>query len=242
MTKRLWVIIGTMLLLSSVGVAHRGEAASFVIPVPTMEPIDESRVAEILGGLRRFFTYRPLVLGAVAYLLVYSGGNAIMENVSLHAKDVLKEASATSMGTQSFLRFGFKAAAGVLFGWLLTKSNAKVLLLTTTSVLIFGMGWALNVTGWWYLLAMGWLGAGELFGAYFPNYITTSSSKSQVRVNMAYLTLLGSFVGFASVTFGQISDTFGREASFFVALRLLAAAMVLIVFALPAKPLPREVE
>ncbi len=217
-------------------------AASFIIPVPITEPITESRVVEILGGLRRFFTYRPLVLGAVAYLLVYSGGNAIMENVSLHAKDVLQEASATSMGTQSFLRFGFKAAAGIFFGWLLTKTNAKVLLMTTTSVLIFGMCWALNVTGWWYLLAMGWLGAGELFGAYFPNYIATASSKSQVRVNMAYLSLLGSLVGFASVAFGQISDTFGRKESFFVATRVLAAAMVLIVFALPMKAQPRESE
>ena len=217
-------------------------AASFIIPVPVAEPVTESRVAEILGGLRRFFTYRPLVLGAVAYLLVYSGGNAIMENVSLHAKDVLKEASATSMGTQSFLRFGFKAAAGVFFGWLLTKSNPKVLLVTTTSVLIFGMCWALNVTGWWYLLAMGWLGAGELFGAYFPNYIATSSSKSQVRVNMAYLSLLGSLVGFASVIFGQISDRHGRIASFYTATGILIAAMLLIGFTLPPRPTPRDSE
>lgn len=217
-------------------------AASFIIPVPQAEPIGDSRVAEILGGLRRFFTCRPLVLGAVAYLLVYSGGNAIMDNVSMHAKEVLKEATASTVGTQSFLRFGFKAAAGVFFGWLLTKSNAKVMLLTTTSVLIFGMGWALNVTGWWYLLAMGWLGAGELFGVYFPNYITTSSNKSQVRVNMAYLTLLGSLVGFASVIFGQISDRHGRIASFYTATGILVAAMLLIGFALPPRPTPRDAE
>lgn len=217
-------------------------AASFLIPLPTEEPTNESRVAEILGGLRRFFTYRPLVMGAVAYLLVYSGGNAIIDNVSLHAKDVLQEESATTMGTQSFLRFGFKAAAGVLFGWLLTKSNAKVMLLTTTSVLLLGMGWALSVSGWWYLIAMGWLGAGELFGVYFPNYITTSSSKSQVRVNMAYLTLLGSLVGFASVIFGQVSDRYGRIASFYTATGILVAAMLLIATTLPARPTPRESE
>ena len=71
-------------------------AASFIIPVPVAKPVTESRVAEIFGGLRRFFTYRPLVFGAVAYLLVYSGGNAIMDNVSMYAQDVLKEASATT--------------------------------------------------------------------------------------------------------------------------------------------------
>lgn len=215
-------------------------AASFIIPIPTQELTSDSRVAEILGGLRRFFSYRPLIMGAVAYLLVYSGGNAIMDNVSLHAKDVLQEASATTMGTQSFLRFGFKAAAGVFFGWLLIKTNAKVMLLATTSVLILGMVWALNVSGWWYLLAMGWLGAGELFGVYFPNYITTSSSKSHVRVNMAYLTLLGSVVGFASVIFGQISDRYGRIASFHTATGILAAAMLLMLATLPTRPAPRE--
>ena len=156
-------------------------AASFVVPLPTDEPTGESRFAEIAGGLRDFFTYRPLVMGAVAYLLVYSGGNAIFDNVSLHAKDVLGEESASSMGTQQFLRFGFKAIAGLGLGWLLTRTNPKTLLLTTTTVLVIGMCWVLNVTGPWYLISFGLLGAGELFGAYFPNYIATSSSKSSAR-------------------------------------------------------------
>jgi MFS family permease len=215
-------------------------AATFVVPLPPDEPTGASRLTEIIGGLRDFFTYRPLIFGAIGYLLVYSGGNAIFDNVSLHAKDVLGEESASSMGTQQFLRFGFKAHAGFGLGWLLTKTNSKTLLLTTTTILVIGMCWVLNVTGPWYLISFGLLGAGELFGAYFPNYIATSSSKSQVRANMAYLSLLGSLVGFASVLFGLISDRWGRIASFHTATGLLLAAMVLMALVLPAQPVPQD--
>ena len=215
-------------------------AASFVVPLPTDEPTGQSRLTEILGGLRDFFTYRPLIFGAVGYFLVYSGGNAIFDNVSLHAKDVLGETSASSMGTQQFLRFGFKAFAGVFLGWLLTKTNPKTMLLTTTMILVLGMCWVLNVTGSWYLMSFGLLGAGELFGVYFPNYIATSSSKSQVRANMAYLSLLGSLVGFASVIFGLISDRWGRIASFHTAMGILLVAMVLMAVVLPARPAPQD--
>jgi hypothetical protein len=214
-------------------------SASFVVPLPAQEAVGESRVAEIVSGLRHFFTYRPIVFGAVAYLLVYSGGNAILDNVSMHAKDVLGESSGTTMGAQNFLRFGFKAVTGVFLGWLLAKTNPKATLLTTTAILLIGMGWALSASGWWYLISAGILGSGELFGAYFPNYIATASAKSQVRANIAYLNLLGSLVGFASVIFGLISDRFGRIASFQTASGVLVVAMVLIIVALPAQPTPR---
>jgi MFS family permease len=215
-------------------------AASFVVPLPQDEPTGESRLAEIVGGLRHFFTYRPLVVGAVAYLLVYSGGNAIFDNVSMHAREVLGETSAGTMGTQNFLRFAFKAATGAVLGWLLIKTHPKATLLATTSILLFGMAWALNATGWWYLMSAGLLGAGELFGAYFPNYIATASAKSQVRANIAYLNLLGALVGFASVIFGLISDRFGRIASFHTATGVLIVALILIIVALPSRPTPRD--
>lgn len=217
-------------------------AASFVVPLPTDEPTGQSRIKEIVGGLRDFFTYRPLVFGAIGYFLVYSGGNAIFDNVSLHAKDVLKEASASSMGTQQFLRFGFKSVAGLGLGWLLTRTNPKTMLLTTTMILVLGMCWVLNVTGSWYLISFGLLGAGELFGAYFPNYIATSSSKSQVRANIAYLGLVGSLVGFASVLFGVISDRWGRIASFHTATGILLAAMLLMAVVLPSRPAPQDMK
>ena len=217
-------------------------AASFIVPLPGEAATEKSQLAEIVSGLRQFFTYRPLIVGSVAYMLVSAGGSAILDNVSLHAKDVLGETLATTMGTQNFLRFGFKAVAGVLLGWLLTRTHPQAMLLTTTSILLIGMGWVLNSSGQWYLISFGLLGAGELYGVYFPNYIATSSAKSHVRTNIAYLGLLGSLVGFASELYGRISDRFGRIASFHTATGILVAAMILIVVALPARPMPRDSE
>ena len=41
-------------------------AASFVVPLPVDEPSVQSRSTEIIGGLRDFFTYRPLIFGGRA--------------------------------------------------------------------------------------------------------------------------------------------------------------------------------
>ncbi|MBI3861728.1 MAG: hypothetical protein HY290_07515 [Planctomycetia bacterium] len=213
--------------------------ALFVVPIAPDDVVAPSRMHEITAGLRQFFTYRPLILAAVAYLLVYSGGNAIFDTVSLHTKEVLGGATSDTVGIQNFLRFGFKAIAGALLGWLLAKTHPKATLLTTTGILVFGMVWALNTSGNWYLVTAGLLGAGELFGAYFPNYVVSASAKSEVRSNVAYLSLLGALVGFASYLFGTISDHYGRIATFYTATSLLLAATILIVFGLPARPSPR---
>ena len=210
---------------------------SFIVPLPEDEPPAGSRLPEIVEGVRGFFTYRPIVMAAVTYLLVYSGGNAIMDNVSIHARQVLGESE--TLGYQNFLRFGFKAAAGVFLGWLLTKASPKATLIATTSILLVAMAWVLTATGRWYLISLGLLGAGELFGAYFPNYVTTASVPSRVRSNIAYLNLLGSGVGFASILFGWISDRFGRIASFHTATGVLIVALILILLALPARPRPQ---
>jgi predicted MFS family arabinose efflux permease len=214
--------------------------AVFVVPLPQDERAASSPMAEIVSGLRQFVSSKPVLFGAVAYVLVYSGGNAIFNNVSLHAKEVLGEVSPDTVGIQQFLRFGFKAVAGGLLGWLLAKTHPKATLLATTAILLAGLAWALTASGWCYLLSTGLLGAGELFGAYFPNYITSASAKPHVRANIAYLNLLGALVGFASLIFGQISDRWGRVASFYAAAGVLGFAMLLIVFALPARPLPNE--
>lgn len=209
----------------------------FVVPSPE-ETAADSLVDNAVYGLRQFFTYPPVLIAAVAYLVVYSGGNAIFENVSLHARDVLGDRLQDTQGIQNFLRFSFKSAAGFLLGWLLTRTHPKATLLATTGTLLFAMGWVLNSSGNWYLISAGLLGAGELFGAYFPNYVVTASSKSTVRANVACLNLLGSFVGFASVFFGWLADTSGRIATFYAASTMLVFALGIIIFGLPARPVP----
>jgi len=196
-----------------------------------------SMVNEIATGMRQFVRNRAVWVAVVLYVVVYSGGNAIFSNVSLHAQAVLPDESET-LGIQSFLRFGCKAIAGVLLGLLLARSNPRA----TTAILLAGMGWALGSSGWWFMATFGLLGAGELFGAYFPNYITTASEKRFVRVNLAYMNVLSVLIGFSSLAFGVISDAFGRIASFQVATLVLLAALVLIYALLPADPTIGEPE
>jgi len=198
-------------------------------------------VEEITTGLRQFCRNRPVWIAVVLYVVVYSGGNAIFSNVSLHAADVLPDESDT-LGIQSFLRFGCKAIAGALLGLLLARCNPRATLMATTAILLAGMGWAIFSSGWWFMATFGILGAGELFGAYFPNYITTASEKKYVRVNVAYMNVLSVLIGFSSLVFGIISDHFGRESSFYVAAGLLAVALVLIRQLLPANPTIPESE
>lgn len=202
---------------------------------------DESPWRQFVHGLNQFRANRVIVAAIVIYVIVYSGGNAIITNMSLYAKDMLS-AQTETVGAQNFLRFGCKAMAGALLGWLLARTNPRATLLATTLTLLAGMGWALASSGWWFLATFGIMGAGELFGAHFPNYVATASSKAFVRVNMAYLSVLSSLVGFSSLAFGRIADRYGLKASFFSAAGLLLAAVVLICLLLPANPTPRESE
>lgn len=239
-------------------------AATFRLPTLAEEGA-ASPVRSTAAGVAAFFTNRALLAGAVGYLLVYSGGNAIFANVSLYAKDVVSEIK-DSQGIQQFLRFGFKAAAGGLLGFLLSKTNPRAPLIATTLILMSGLVWVLNVSGPYYLISAGILGAGELFGAYFPNYIAAASRKDHVRSNIALLNVLASLVGFSSILFGKIADRKvdvgaavtggaipaallqkvadhdGLRASFFAAEGVLIAALLLILFVVPRRPVPESEE
>jgi len=213
--------------------------ALFRIPINTDASTAETPFREIIFGLRQFVNNRNVLFGVLLYVMVYSGGNAIFPNISLQAATVLGPDSNT-LGIQSFLRFGFKAVAGVLLGLLLAAASPRATLLATTSILLVGVTWALSSSGWWYMLTFGIMGAGELFGAYFPNYITTASSKQYVRINMAYASVLSALTGFASVIFGAIAKKYGLVASIYVGDRILVLALLLICLMLSANPTPKE--
>src|SRR5262249_36557000 len=117
------------------------------------------------------------------------------------------------------------------------------------SLSVIGVAWALLVPNRWLLVSFGILGAGELFGVYYPNYILGCSPRSQLRRNMAFTSLITMPVGLAAVLFGMISDTlgatdrkFGFQASFVASMLLIVAAIGLVLIALPARPRPQEPE
>ena len=80
--------------------------------------------------------------------------------------------------------------AGLLLGWLLVRTHPRAGLTATTFLCLAGLVWALLVPGKWYLVSFGILGAGELYGVYYPNYLISCSPTSMVRRNLAYANLL----------------------------------------------------
>jgi hypothetical protein len=101
----------------------------------------------------------------------------------------------------------------------------------------------LGVKGEWYLLSFGLLGAGELFGVYYPNYVLDCSPKSKMRRNIALLNLVTIPAGFAPLVYGYIADSFGQtdktvgfHMSFLASMLVLTATILLVLIALPKRP------
>ena len=121
------------------------------------------------------------------------------------------------------------------------KGNARGSLVTTVLLLAAAIVWGWTVLLSWsvpayaYLLAFGLMGAGELGGAYFPNYAVSISSASSGVRNLSLLTLVGPVSSGGPALHGALTDWFGFPASFIFA---LAAAAVSLWFLarLPFKP------
>ncbi len=208
------------------------------IPVPPQEPPRQSFQDGIVGGFRAILGYPILLIASLAYLLMYAG-NLVQINMSIFTKEAVGQMAENLAGYQLALRFSFKILAGFLLGWLLVRTNPKVPLLVTAGLLMLGVLWVLFAPGYWFLLAFGINGAGELFGVYYVNYPAQCSPRSQVRRNISFLMLISALVGLAPVGYGFISDNWGLRASFIAALLLLIATTAMVFLKLPWRPQPR---
>ena len=221
-------------------------STKYVLRAPPIEAPRQPFVKGVFGGLREFFSNRMILLTVLAYLLVYAG-YMILPTITLYTKTVTGDSAQHFVGYQNSLRFGFKVVAGFLLGWLLTRTHPKAGPLVTTVLSLCGVLWALLVPGRWFLLSFGLMGAGELFDAYFRNYIICCSPRSQMRRNVAFLSLIGLPVGWAPYFFGRVADEvsaiysekIGFQAAFAVSLSLLAGGLVLIFYLMPRHPRPR---
>lgn len=214
-------------------------AAAAAVGLTSVPPLAEPRtgtpLAEIRRGLRTFVRDPLIMTAAVGFLATYAG-TMIMNNLSLYARDALGTAPEKYAGLQLALRFGFKCLMGGALGWLVARTNPKVALLATTSACIVGVVWAMGVPGTWYLVAFGMLGAGELFHVWYLNYIVSCSEPERMRENTAYTGLLGVFVGFMPVLYGEASDRYGLRASLLLALGVMLPALALVAWRLPPRP------
>lgn len=213
-------------------------ATRYVIPLPSEkdEVAREPLVSGVFGGLGDFLGNRLLMLTTVGFMLVMLGNTTILPSVVLYTKQVLGAEPQVYAGYQFALRFAFKMVIGLLLGWLLVRTHPRAGLLATASLSLAGVLWALLVPGKWYLVCFGILGAGELYGVYYPNYLITCSPKSRVRRNLAYSQLVALPVSLAPIVFGKISDHFGLTCSIELAAALLVVAILLVQLALPRRP------
>lgn len=193
-----------------------------------------------------------LLIATVVTVLVYAG-NVIPSNMNLYAKEALGDLPEKYAGVQNLLRFSFKVVAGTLLGWVLTRTNPRFGIITTSSIFVLAQIWAMFVTGPWYLVASGIHGAGELIGVYAPNYIVSASRRDQLRRNMAFVTMLmvpaapagylyGAIVDTAQksgwTAFGLNSTALGFRLSFFVCGCLILSGIILAIIMLPSRPRP----
>ena len=180
---------------------------------------------------------RVLTCAILAYVLV-DAGFTITNNMSLYTIKALHRPAEEYAGYQNALRFSCKMAAGFALGWLLVRTHAKLGVLTTGAFCLAGIAWAIAAPNRWFLLCFGWMGAGELYGVYYCNYIMARSRPERLRQNMAMLQLLSLATSLAPVGFGALSDSVGLPTSFVVAAGIVCLSLALIAFGTPAQPTP----
>lgn len=211
----------------------------FVVPLPTAESVRQPFVAGVFGGIRQLLSHQVTRMAVIVNILIFAGA-MIVGNVALYAEKVLGKPVDCFAGYQNALRFGFKVVIGLALGWLLARTNPRLGMICTGLLCLLGVLWAATAEGTWYLLSFGLLGAGELYGVYFPNYILSCSAPSTMRTNMAIASMLPMIAAPAAVLFGAISDKVGFHTSFMGAAGIIVTTLLLVLLGLPRRPMPQD--
>lgn len=215
-------------------------SSRFVIPLTPEEQAEPIRWRAPAGNFRlQDFFGSPIILAAaIAYLLVYAA-EQIQPNMSSYIRYALHSPPEKYTGLCLAMRFGCKIFAGFALGWMAMRFPQKLTLYVTALLCLCGILWAQSVDAELYLFSFGLIGAGELFGNYYPNYILSCSQPDQMRSNMAYTSMLTAVAGFGGLIYGAVSDRWGLPASFHVA-NAFAILAILIVTFLPWRAKPAD--
>ena len=119
-------------------------ASRLVVPMPGQELRREPFGRSVFGGLRDFLSDRVLFTATIVTVLVYTG-NTIASNMNLYTEVALGRPPEDYAGLQNMLRFGFKVVAGLLLGWLLTRTNPRAGILVTSTLYVAAQAWAIFV-------------------------------------------------------------------------------------------------
>ena len=178
-------------------------------------------------SFRSFVRQPTLVYLWLAFFMWFMVFTA-MPTLSLYSREVLGGDPKDYSGWVMALRFGFKAVAGYALGVIALRYGLRSPLFVCMVLLGTSIIWGWAVPGYFYLLAFGLMGAGELGGAYFPNYIVGISSPALSTMNMSILMMTSCASFFAPTTHGALADHFGFHASFIFALVAAVVSLFLI--------------
>ena len=179
-------------------------------------------------SLRSFWTLRILLLVWLAYFFWYLTINT-MPNLSLFAREALSREPQELSGWMMALRFGFKCVGGFVLGVIAIRWGMRAPLLTCAVLVGAAVLWAWFIPGHLYLLAFGIMGAGELGGVYFPNYVISISSAADSTRNLAILGLVTPVSSLGPALHGGLADTLGFPASFLFGVTAALISLTLIL-------------
>jgi hypothetical protein len=185
-----------------------------------------------------FARYRPLLLAWIAYILWYSVVFAT-PNISLYSREALGRDPKDFAGVIMALRFGMKAVAGFMLGAFALWKGVRAPLIACILLVGGAVLWAWLVPGYPYLLSFGIMGAGELAGIYFPNYIISVSPLAAGTRNLALLEMAGPVAGGSPALHGFLTDRFGFQGSFLLGLAAAAFSLAIVLF-LPSVAVRRD--
>lgn len=179
-------------------------------------------------SLRAFVHDKRLLVAWITFLLWYITLSS-MTNLSLYTRVAVGRAPLELAGLIMALRFGLKAVAGFALGALALRFGARVAVMATVVLVGCAISWPFFSTGYGYLLAFGLMGAGELGGVYFTNYVISISAPATTTRNIAFLSLVSPVSSLAPAIHGSLTDAFGFNASFAFGASTAALALILLI-------------
>jgi hypothetical protein len=221
-------------------------ASRFVLPSAAETAGAATTGPGFFTGLAGFFGDPLLRRAAVASILIYATPLCVA-NFTLYTREAMGELPSDLVMYQSALRFGTKAVAGLLLGWLVAKTNPLAGLLVTGCLCMMAPLYASWVTGLAYLATFQIYGGGELAGVYAPNYILAASRRRDIRRNLACEKILAAIAAPFGLLFGRIADVVGHafdpstgfRASFLTCAVIVGTGLA-VASTLPRRPRPAD--
>jgi MFS family permease len=180
----------------------------------------------IREGIWQYLIVRTLALAWLAYMLWYIAIGGI-SNLSLYAASLGRDPKELS-GVSLALRFGFKAIGGFALGAIASRLGMRAPIIVAVCLVLAAPIWAVLAPGYSYLLAFGLIGAGELGGVYFPNYVVSFSSEADSARNLSILQLVTVASSIGPVVYGSITQAFGFRSSLEFGILIACVSLALV--------------